>query len=217
MALSILCPLLWVLLPCYTPYTGDTGELAGGHLLGQAPARPSGWARPQQRCPRQHWAPLKVSCLLDSLWAADGHRGGQGGRAGGQGRRCWAGHEREDRREPPVLGEGRVVPAAGSLYPEPSGAHTQAAEWRPTPTSLLLSPSRGQAVPHTAQHPLKSTRQNGSACSRQASSRVKQCGAFRAPRSLHCQDFHTCPAPAGAATSSWASPMASLSLPAPSH
>lgn len=80
-----------------------------------------------------------------------------------------------------------------AAYPEPSGAHTQAAEWRPTPTSLLLSPSRGQAVPHTAQHPLKSTRQNGSACSRQASSRVKQCGAFRAPRSLHCQDFHTCP------------------------
>lgn len=44
-------------------------------LVRQAPARPSGWARPQQRCPQQRWAPRKVSCQLDSLWTPRGPRG----------------------------------------------------------------------------------------------------------------------------------------------
>lgn len=30
-----------------------------------------GWARPQQMYPRQHWAPWKASCPLDSQWASD--------------------------------------------------------------------------------------------------------------------------------------------------
>lgn len=37
----------------------------------------------------------------------------EGGRQGRK--RCWEGHETEDRHEPPVLAEQRVVPAAGSL------------------------------------------------------------------------------------------------------
>lgn len=48
-ALSILCYFLLVLPPCYTPR--HQGQV-GWHLLGQDPARPSGWARPRQRCPR---------------------------------------------------------------------------------------------------------------------------------------------------------------------
>lgn len=41
------------------------------HLLGQALARLSGWARRQQSCPQQNWAPPKAGCQLDSLWASD--------------------------------------------------------------------------------------------------------------------------------------------------
>lgn len=111
------------------PETGDRWRLAGGHLLGQAPARLSGWARPQQRCPRQRWAPWKAGCQLDSLWASDRPPGrigwwGEGGRPGRRG--FGQGHEtREESREQPGVGRRET----GYLWQAawPSGAQT----WNP--------------------------------------------------------------------------------------
>lgn len=93
-------PSLGLFLTATPPETGDRWRLAGGHLLGQAPARLSGWARPQQRCPQQRWAPWKAGCQLDSLWASDGPPGriGWWGRGDTREERFWA-RARDKRRE----------------------------------------------------------------------------------------------------------------------
>lgn len=94
---SLLRPFLRPLPPCHTPKRQGRGGTLTRHLLGQAPARPSGWARPQQRCPRQRWAPWKAGCRLDSLWASAGASGGNG--EGGPGPAGVAGVRRGGRQE----------------------------------------------------------------------------------------------------------------------
>jgi len=113
-------------------------------LVGQAPARPSGWARPQQRCPRQRWAPWKAGCQLDSLWASDGPPGRTG----------WEGWETREERvlgkgtrqekrvvSSPVLAEGRL--GTCGRQPGPTGGRHGTPKGKTTPTSLLLALPRG--------------------------------------------------------------------------
>lgn len=130
-AWSLLQPLLGALLPCCTPR--DWGQArqgaGGGHLLGQAPVRPSGWARTQQRCPRQRWAPRKAGCRLDSLWAGNRPRGEN---REGVGRPGWKDNGQDHKTREDVtsgwgwwgrVGTSRARPA--TRLPRPLSCHCQ--------------------------------------------------------------------------------------------